>query len=139
MVRRESVFRPDLRSTIRISITRLKHEINKSLAARIAAINDKNLDYEIETKDFLVGCGACDTINDKNLDYEIETQVPWDQTVHFHPTINDKNLDYEIETYSERSILRWRAQTINDKNLDYEIETWTELQRLQEREANDQR
>ena len=42
--------------------------------APLIAINDKNLDYEIET--CLVSAvlmSRSDAINDKNLDYEIET------------------------------------------------------------------
>ncbi len=38
-------------------------------------------------------------INDKNLDYEIETETMARFRGNRPPTINDKNLDYEIETY----------------------------------------
>ncbi len=38
------------------------------------------------------------TINDKNLDYEIETISQRSSTPVTTTTINDKNLDYEIET-----------------------------------------
>ncbi len=69
-----------------------------------------------------MGKGAW-SINDKNLDYEIETISQRSSTPVTTTTINDKNLDYEIET---REML-WRFKrgqgSINDKNLDYEIET----------------
>ena len=38
------------------------------------------------------------TWNDKNLDYEIETRQMNASGSHSHETWNDKNLDYEIET-----------------------------------------
>ena len=37
-------------------------------------------------------------INDKNLDYEIETPHTSSNRYHVVYPINDKNLDYEIET-----------------------------------------
>ena len=39
-----------------------------------------------------------DSINDKNLDYEIETCHCPNSNRPMHSPINDKNLDYEIET-----------------------------------------
>ena len=81
------------RSTIRISITRLKQVLN----AALRWIN-LDLDYEIEW-----------SINDKNLDYEIETC----RRLAGIRAINDKNLDYEIETSSHcgvrRGIIRRRS------------------------------
>ena len=62
------------RSTIRISITRLKPPRTASSASALSAINHKNLDYEIETKEHRWICRAiAKAINHKNLDYEIET------------------------------------------------------------------
>ena len=61
------------RSTIRISITRLK-PCNGTPASKIAqTINYKNLDYEIETnlESVSIPLGDLFTINYKNLDYEI--------------------------------------------------------------------
>ena len=69
------------------------------------------------------------TINQKSLDYEIETHNQSDMACagrSFHVVaINDKNLDYEIETRhtGDESRCGSRSKAINDKNLDYEIET----------------
>ncbi len=62
---------------IRISITRLKRETcDFSAEADGDTINDKNLDYEIETSEYLGTHPLLivSSINDKNLDYEIETK-----------------------------------------------------------------
>ena len=65
-----------LRSTIRISITRLKRiGIVPDIVASIS-INYKNLDYEIETTSLpRSGHLLALPINYKNLDYEIETDT----------------------------------------------------------------
>ena len=52
----------------------------------------------LKLSQFGVFLGTTGTINDKNLNYEIETQrmawIAFEETL----TINDKNLNYEIET-----------------------------------------
>ena len=88
---------------IRISIMRLKHIRRGGRGVRLhPSINDKNLNYEIETigkhdyrfrRDDPIG-----TINDKNLNYEIETTPQVVRRALRYRPINDKNLNYEIET-----------------------------------------
>ena len=109
--------------------------------------NDKNLDYEIETREpNAKRAEMAKTWNDKNLDYEIETWMTFDRLYDCETlkrqeprlrdwnyaemngdtelaTWNDKNLDYEIETRAINSVLPTEFFTWNDKNLDYEIET----------------
>ena len=46
----------------------------------------------------IIPVGMCFAINDKNLDYEIETIDRFKLNLQLPPAINDKNLDYEIET-----------------------------------------
>ena len=62
--------------------------------------------------------------NQKNLDYEIETKL---STTGSHIRTfawNQKNLDYEIETkFVNVTKFFGRFSTWNQKNLDYEIET----------------
>ena len=72
----------------------------------------------------MISCGVklIKPINDKNLDYEIETSVHKSVQIRLNSPINDKNLDYEIETWHFGSAPVFRFP-INDKNLDYEIET----------------
>ena len=71
-----------VRSTIRISITRLKLSIDPTAPRPRFPINYKNLDYEIETIICsVIGTDSC-TINYKNLDYEIETPYQ-DLSKHF--------------------------------------------------------
>ena len=61
-------------SMIRISIMRLKRNRPTPPDPLHLTINDKNLNYEIETT---ISCGtrhdSSISINDKNLNYEIET------------------------------------------------------------------
>ena len=90
------------------------------------AINDKNLDYEIETC-VPAGGGTCflRSINDKNLDYEIETGYQ----AHFRPLHSQRSMiRISITRLKLRHISRFptgKCVPINDKNLDYEIETGT--------------
>ena len=87
------------RSTIRISITRLKLVQWAGIHVSVRSINHKNLDYEIETCHHRSkGTRHRIAINHKNLDYEIETSVYGDLQDVLIDTINHKNLDYEIET-----------------------------------------
>ena len=113
------------------------------------AINDKNLNSEIETIwtcTVLLKChqlsmirisilrlkrfqwhqkGATDrsSINDKNLNSEIETTLRCLYRPSMQSAINDKNLNSEIET-TLRCLYRPSMQSaINDKNLNSEIET----------------
>ena len=112
---------------IRISITRLKPVSRSSDSFSQSTINDKNLDYEIETRD-MPRCRSPrrDTINDKNLDYEIETRFtrkPVSRRITrsmIRISITRLKLAYGAD--SEQS----RFGAINDKNLDYEIETQQE-------------
>ena len=127
---------------------RLKHASTPLYNARHTPINDKNLNYEIETKHAVNGYRRrFYAINDKNLNYEIETKKPTPQSLipinlsmirisimrlkHIFGVsvkssvfaINDKNLNYEIETFRSKSC-QTAGKTINDKNLNYEIETY---------------
>ena len=61
-------------------------------------------------------------INDKNLNSEIETKMTLCKSIYLH-SINDKNLNSEIETWMSTSRLPGVRSTINDKNLNSEIET----------------
>ena len=163
---------------IRISSMRLKHSNSVLLAVCEAfAINDKNLKYEIETRNLRISATPRSmisrsmirissmrlkrnsdrhsarlisaSINDKNLKYEIETKNRTKSTSRMIISINDKNLKYEIETLPailahpgtcHRSMIRISSMRlkptrqsrklekyapINDKNLKYEIETYS--------------
>ena len=59
-------------------------------------MNQKNLNYEIETGLLVFSCHPLRrmTMNQKNLNYEIETRHDW------RIDMNQKNLNYEIETHS---------------------------------------
>ena len=64
-------------------------------------MNQKNLNYEIETQEFKSRCSVLLSMNQKNLNYEIETQHPdWVTPIFVVLAMNQKNLNYEIETNS---------------------------------------
>ena len=64
-------------------------------------------------------------MNQKNLNYEIETQDVHCQRMHSWAAMNQKNLNYEIETLHERPHKLYSTFPMNQKNLNYEIETLT--------------
>ena len=87
--------------------------------------NQKNLDYEIETRWIPLKSVKRFPWNQKNLDYEIETYVRLPQWATSIKSWNQKNLDYEIETCQvDIWTCREQCSSWNQKNLDYEIETW---------------
>ena len=85
---------------IRISILRLKLDtIRRCYRQDYRAINDKNLNSEIETLPRLIAPETLrGSINDKNLNSEIETQTNRHRMGDELDPINDKNLNSEIET-----------------------------------------
>ena len=65
-----------------------------------SSMNQKNLNYEIETVlTVLFGTWSDFAMNQKNLNYEIETRRPQgtQRSARLLP-MNQKNLNYEIET-----------------------------------------
>ena len=77
---------------------RLKHIGSVPLVSGQLTINDKNLNYEIETAINSYASRTALPINDKNLNYEIETLTIFTSPHDTLVAINDKNLNYEIET-----------------------------------------
>ena len=64
-----------------------------------------------------------DAMNQKNLNYEIETERGWGAPPRDGVTMNQKNLNYEIETSRQSRCRVGVGVTMNQKNLNYEIET----------------
>ena len=63
-------------------------------------------------------------MNQKNLNYEIETRpTEHHRTGRAHRPMNQKNLNYEIETTLNRPCIVC-IRPMNQKNLNYEIETY---------------
>ena len=63
------------------------------------------------------------TWNDKNLDYEIETRLSlWCRLLTKLLTWNDKNLDYEIET--ENTHISMRFQCLDLKRQEPRLRDW---------------
>ena len=83
---------------IRISITRLKLDSDLSSMLQASPINDKNLDYEIETGES--DQPSCQLIPRSMIRISITRlkQLKVDLHKENRFAINDKNLDYEIET-----------------------------------------
>ena len=69
-------------------------------------MNQKNLNYEIETLSMLLVRRCSVAMNQKNLNYEIETSNVPNIPLRFTPPMNQKNLNYEIETRKH-----WAFQT----------------------------
>ncbi len=77
---------------------RLKRRICPTIASNWSAMNQKNLNYEIETEEILMpSMNSITAMNQKNLNYEIETSMA-DNAQISKVAMNQKNLNYEIET-----------------------------------------
>ena len=102
------------RSTIRISITRLK--LITELAFHKNVIKRSTIRISItrlKQRCYCVALRPWYPINYKNLDYAIETKVVMGYTDNHKGTINYKNLDYEIETrMSTRCRVWWMADQL---------------------------
>ena len=77
---------------------RLKPDQDTTSDRHQSPMNQKNLNYEIETINLCMRALILLAMNQKNLNYEIETR----QRFHHQPLLkhamNQKNLNYEIET-----------------------------------------
>ena len=62
-------------------------------------------------------------MNQKNLNYEIETKSYLCRLSRPGRSMNQKNLNYEIETTDAHIAKQCGVSTMNQKNLNYEIET----------------
>ena len=118
-------------SMIRISIMRLKQLSFNFPSFGSVTINDKNLNYEIETLvEFITSSSRYISINDKNLNYEIETIVA---VVGNHVRDDLSMIRISIMRLKLGSNAPSHAQVspMNYKNLKYEIETGSQRLRIE--------